>query len=272
MISFCVMKLLCQTTRNESRYAKRFCGTLLSQTVQKGVFPPFWMAVPDPRKTNVLVFTQPFCTAEKSRKDPKRKAAFGSVGRRIPYRILHVINQDGESLGDMHRAEALRLMDEHDLKLVLLRENAEPPVYRLMTGQQIHEEKLKRAEKEKASSKTVLVQKELSFSSAIAKNDLETKIKQITHWIEKKYHVKVTIRQAKDSNTDTFTLFDQILETMSDKATYLSKPKAIKEGTSMCILRHISDKELKAHQKMEKQKNSTVKKDENEEPKSSELC
>lgn len=49
----------------------------------------------------------------------------------------------------------------------------------------------------------MLVQKELSFSSAIAKNDLETKIKQITHWIEKKYHVKVTIRQAKDSNTDT---------------------------------------------------------------------
>ncbi|XP_052527405.1 translation initiation factor IF-3, mitochondrial isoform X3 [Tympanuchus pallidicinctus] len=271
MTSFCVMKLLCQTTRSETGYAKRFCGTFLSWTAQKGVFPPFWMVVPDPRKTNVLVFARPFCTAEKSHKDPKRKAAFGSVGRRIPYRILHVINQDGESLGDMHRAEALRLMDEHNLKLVLLRENAEPPVYRLMTGQQIHEEKLKRAEKEKASPKTVLVQKELSFSSAIAKNDLETKTKQITHWIEKKYHVKVTIRQGRDSNTDTFTLFDQILEAISDKATYLSKPKAIKEGTSVCILRHMSDKELKAYQKMEKQKNSMVKKDENEEPKSSEL-
>lgn len=68
-----------------------------------------------------------------------------------------------------------------------------------------------------------------------------------------------------------FMLFDQILEAMSDKATYLSKPKAIKEGTSMCILRHMSDKELKAYQKMEKQKNSMVKKDENQEPKSSEL-
>ncbi|XP_072182631.1 translation initiation factor IF-3, mitochondrial isoform X1 [Excalfactoria chinensis] len=271
MTSFCGLKLLCRTTRNEARYAKRFCGTLLSWTAQKGVFPPFWMALPDPTKTNMLVFTQPFCTAEKSHKDPKRKAAFGSVGRRIPYRILHVINQDGESLGEMHRAEALRLMDEHDLKLVLLRENAEPPVYRLMSGQQIHEEKLKRAEKEKASSKTVLVQKELSFSSAIAKNDLETKTKQITHWIEKKYHVKLTIRQAKDNNTDMFTLFDQILETVSDKATYLSKPKAIKEGVSTCILRRMSDKELKAYQKMEKQKNSTVKKDENEKPESSEL-
>ncbi|NWQ78934.1 IF3M factor, partial [Columbina picui] len=129
--------------------------------------------------------------------EPKRKAAFGSVGRRIPDRILHLINQDGESLGNMHRAEALKLMDQHDLKLVLLRANAEPPVYRLMTGQQIHEEQLKRAEMKKASPKAGMYVKELSFSSAIAKNDLETKTKQIAQWIEKKYHVKVTIRQAK---------------------------------------------------------------------------
>ncbi|NXR14943.1 IF3M factor, partial [Semnornis frantzii] len=124
---------------------------------------------------------------------PKTKAQFGSVGRRIPHRILHVINQDGESLGQMHRAEALQLMDQRNLKLVLLHENAEPPVYRLMTGQQIHEEQLRRAEKKKASPKPG----GLSFSSTIAKNDFETKTKQIAQWIEKKYHVKVTIRQAK---------------------------------------------------------------------------
>ncbi|KFP24692.1 hypothetical protein N325_10639, partial [Colius striatus] len=194
----------------------------------------------------------------------KRKAAFGSVGRRIPYRILHVISQDGESLGNMHRAEALKLMDKHDLKLVLLQENAEPPVYRLMTGQQIHEEQMRRAEKRKASPKAVVVQKELSFSSSIAKNDLDTKTKQIAQWIEKKCHVKVTIRQAKGSNVDMFTLFDQILETVSEKATYLSKPRAAREGVSICILRPMSEKELKAHQKAEQQKDSTVKKDENE--------
>lgn len=66
-------------------------------------------------------------------------------------------------------------------------------------------------------------------------------------------------------------LFDQILETISEKATYLSKPKVTREGVSTCILRHMSDKELKAYQKMEKQKNSTVKNDENEDLKSSEL-
>ncbi|XP_074940228.1 translation initiation factor IF-3, mitochondrial isoform X2 [Phalacrocorax aristotelis] len=259
MTTFCVMKLLCQATRNENRYAKRFFSTLLTQTPQKRVFSPFWIAVPDPRKSTVFGLTQPFCTAEKSHTEPKRKA-FGSIGRRIPHRILHIINQDGESLGNMHRAEALKLMDQHDLKLVLLRENVEPPVYRLMTGQQIHEEQLKRAEKKKASPK-----------AAIAKNDLETKTKQIAQWIEKKYHVKVTIRQAKDGNTDMFMIFDQILETVSEKATYLSKPKVTREGVSTCILRHMSDKELKAYQKTEKQKNSTVKKDENEDLKSSEL-
>ncbi|XP_051463957.1 translation initiation factor IF-3, mitochondrial isoform X2 [Apus apus] len=259
MTAFCMMKLLCQATRNENRHAKRFFGTLLTQTPQKRPFSPFWMVVPDPRKSAVFGLTQPFCTAEKSHTEPKKKATFGSVGRRIPYRILHVINQDGESLGNMHRAEALKLMDQHDLKLVLLHENVEPPVYRLMTGQQIHEEQLKRAEKKKGSPKP-----------AIAKNDLETKTKQIAQWIEKKYHVKITIRQAKDSNTDMFVLFDQILETVSEKATYLSKPKITREGVSTCILRHMSEKELKASQKMEKQKTSTAKK-ENEDLKSSEL-
>lgn len=56
---------------------------------------------------------------------------------------------------------------------------------------------------------------------------------------------------------------------MSDKATYVSKPKVTKEGVSTCILRHMSEKELKVYQKMEKQKNSTEKKDEDQ--KSNEL-
>lgn len=153
MTAIGMMKLLCHTTRSENRYAKRFFGTLLMQTSQKRAISPFWMVVPDPRKSSLFGLTQPFCTAEKSQMSQKTKTQFGSVGRKIPHRIVHVINQDGESLGHMHRAEALQLMDQHNLKLVLLRENAEPPVYRLMTGQQIHEEQLKRAEKKKASPK-----------------------------------------------------------------------------------------------------------------------
>lgn len=59
-------------------------------------------------------------------------------------------------------------------------------------------------------------------------------------------------------------IFDQILQTVSEKATYLSKPRVAREGVSTCILRHMSDKELKAYQKMAEQKNSEAKKDEND--------
>ncbi|KAM8821327.1 translation initiation factor IF-3, mitochondrial [Eudromia elegans] len=275
MTAFCLMKLLLQATRNESRFTRSLCGSILAETTQRRIFSELSVVVPDSVKSSVFGPAKPFSTAAKSDTDPKRKAAFGSVGRRIPYRILHVINENGESLGNMHRAEALKLMDQHNLKLVLLRENAEPPVYRLMTGKQIHEEQLRRAEKKKASPKTGQVQKELSFSSTIARNDLETKTKQIAQWIEKKYHVKVTVRQTKDSSADMFMIFDQILNTLSEKATYLSKPKAIKEGVSTCVLRHMSEKELKAQQKREKEKLgnffSGTRTDENEAPKSSEL-
>lgn len=66
-------------------------------------------------------------------------------------------------------------------------------------------------------------------------------------------------------------LFDQILETVSEKATYLSKPKVAREGVSTCVLRHMSDKELKERQKTEMKKNNTVKEDENKDLKSNEL-
>ena len=41
--------------------------------------------------------------------------------------------------------------------------------------------------------------KELVFSSNIGQHDLDTKSKQIQQWIEKKYHVRVTIKRRKDA-------------------------------------------------------------------------
>lgn len=36
--------------------------------------------------------------------------------------------------------------------------------------------------------------KELSFSAGIASHDLTTKLKQVESWLEKKHHVKITLR------------------------------------------------------------------------------
>lgn len=105
----------------------------------------------------------PFCTAaedseqtlpekKKKKSDPRARATVNSVGRKIPQRQIQVISETGENLGTMHRADVIRTMDEKDLKLVLLSDNKDPPVYQLMRGQQVHEEQLKLREKQKAKA------------------------------------------------------------------------------------------------------------------------
>lgn len=39
--------------------------------------------------------------------------------------------------------------------------------------------------------------KELNFSNGIGAHDLTTKLRQVESWLEKKHHVKVTVRMAR---------------------------------------------------------------------------
>ncbi|KAG8429275.1 hypothetical protein GDO86_020644 [Hymenochirus boettgeri] len=178
---------------------------------------------------------------KKKKEDPKARKVFGSIGRKIPYRLIHLLNDNGEDLGNLHRADVIRIMDEKGLKLVPIKENADPPVYQLLTGKQIHEEQLKLREKQKLSSSHGTVQiKELSFSASIAKHDLDIKLKQITHWIEKKHHVREVL--------------NEIMRSVSEHATCVVKPKLVKDGRSaVCVLRPWSVKEMAELKKKEKQ-------------------
>lgn len=103
----------------------------------------------------------PFCTAagtsEKPTVEEKKKAQLSqgratitAVGRKIPQRLIQVISDAGENMGIMHRADVIRLMDEKGFRLVLLSGQEDPPLYKLMTGKQIHDEQLKQREKQKS--------------------------------------------------------------------------------------------------------------------------
>ncbi|XP_071368719.1 translation initiation factor IF-3, mitochondrial [Centroberyx affinis] len=137
---------------------------------------------------------------KKKKQDPRARATISSVGRKIQSRHLQVISETGENLGIMHRVNVIRLMDEQGLKLVLLSEHKDPPVYRLMSGKQIHEEQLKLREKQKAKAAPVQV-KELTFSFDIAPHDLTTKLKQVQSWLDKKHHVRITLQSRRRETT-----------------------------------------------------------------------
>ncbi|KAA8582998.1 hypothetical protein FQN60_015544 [Etheostoma spectabile] len=173
--------------------------------------------------------TEQTAARNKKKQDPRGHATISAVGRKIPQREIQVISETGENLGTMHRADVIRIMDEQGLKLVLLSERKDPPVYRLMSGKQIHEEQLKLREKQKAKAAPVQV-KELTFSSGIAAHDLSTKMKQVESWLEKKNHD---------------TTLEQIVQQMEVMVGFVSKPKVIRDGqAAMCILRPPSAKEL----------------------------
>lgn len=187
--------------------------------------------------------------------DPRARKTIGSIGRKIHHRIIYLIDENGEDVGNIHRADVIRIMDERGLKLVPLKENADPPVYRLMTGKQIHEEQLKLREKQKDGKSGPTQIKELTFSADIAKHDLETKIKQIQQWIDKSHHVRISLR--KGSSVTEAAKMEEILnlivEDMPGKATFVSKPKPIREGMAMmCVLRHMSQKEMNEYKQQQK--------------------
>lgn len=91
-------------------------------------------------------------TPKKNKQNYRGNDTISSVGRKISHRQIHLISDTGESLGTMHRVDAIRIMDQRGLKLVLLSERQDPPVYQLMSGKQIHEEQLKLHEKQKAKA------------------------------------------------------------------------------------------------------------------------
>ncbi|CAB1316022.1 unnamed protein product [Coregonus sp. 'balchen'] len=187
---------------------------------------------------------------KKKKQDPRARATIGSIGRKIHQRHLQVISETGENMGTMHRADVLRLMDENGLKLVPLNENKDPPVYRLMTGKQIHEEQLKLREKQKAKTGPVQV-KELTFSSDIGNHDLLTKLRQVQSWLDKKHHVRITLRTGRVEHTQPLdTTLEQMVQQIEVLVGFDSKPKVIRDGrAAMCILRPPSVKELKERNK-----------------------
>ncbi|XP_069747598.1 translation initiation factor IF-3, mitochondrial [Narcine bancroftii] len=197
---------------------------------------------------------EPEIVQHKMKKDPRNRRTIGSIGRKIIHRIIHVMDENGEDLGNLHRADVIRMMDERGIKIVPLNENADPPVYKLMTGKQIHEEQMKLRENHKDKIKTVCQIKEQTFSADIAKHDLQTKIKYIQQWVEKHHHVRITVRKGAAINKadEMESLLDQIVQSMPDKATYMFRPKIIKEGKAvMCVLRHLSEKEMKKFKQSE---------------------
>ncbi len=110
----------------------------------------------------------------------------------IKAKEVRVINADGEQLGILPIQRALAEATEAGLDLVEVSPYADPPVCKIMDYGRFKYEQAKK--QQEAKKKQVVVHlKEIKVSPKTDPHDLETKIRSIRRFLERKDKVKVSV-------------------------------------------------------------------------------
>ena len=160
------------------------------------------------------------------------------INEQIKVSQVLVIGPNGEQVGVKPIADALTLANYAGLDLVLLSPNANPPVCKVMD---YNKYKYERAKKEKEALKKQRANmselKEIRLSPVIDVGDFETKIKQVTKYLEKGDRIKVTIRFKGRQMAHTEIGKDVLLKfaaRLEDLSVVEQQPKL--DGRSMIML------------------------------------
>ena len=106
---------------------------------------------------------------------------------------VRLISEDGEQLGIMSGAEALKIAEEHEMDLVKIAPNSNPPVCRIMDYGKFRFEQTKK-EKEAKKNQHVIDIKEIRMGPSIGDNDFNTKLKNGMKFLNDGDRLKVSVR------------------------------------------------------------------------------
>lgn len=151
----------------------------------------------------------------------------------IPFNEVLVITDDGEKLGILKRAQALREAYNRELDLVVVSPNSNPPVAKIMDYSKYRYDQQRRLREMKKSQKTVEV-KEIRLSAVIGEHDLQTKFNQAQKFIEKGDKVKISLRfrgRMITHKEQGFDVVNQFINMFGEDIQVEAKPKM--EGRSI---------------------------------------
>ena len=157
------------------------------------------------------------------------------INEEIRDKQVLLIDENGQKLGVVETAAALRMAEDKDLDLVLIAAQ-NPPVCRIMDYSKFRFEKAKREKEQRKNQKTIEL-KEIRLSPTIDMHDLEVKAKACTKFLQNGDKVKVTIRfrgrqvTHNDLGQDVFNAF---LELVGDRAQIDKAAKM--EGRSLIMI------------------------------------
>ena len=157
------------------------------------------------------------------------------INEQIRDREVRVIGADGEQMGIMSSAEAMRIAEEAGLDLVKIAPIAKPPVCKIVDYGKFKYEQT-RKEKEAKKKRKVIEIKEIRLSPNIDTNDLNTKTNAARKFLSKGDKVKVTLRfrgREMAHMASSKHILDDFAEVLADIAVIDKAPKV--EGRSMTM-------------------------------------
>ncbi len=117
------------------------------------------------------------------------------INEQIRAKEVMVIGPKGEQLGIKTAKDALTLATYAGFDLVLINQNGNPPVCKIMDYNKYkYENKKKQKENLKKQREANLEMKEYRLSVSIDVHDFETRVKQASKYLEKGHRVKASIR------------------------------------------------------------------------------
>src|SRR5690606_12125255 len=158
------------------------------------------------------------------------------INERIRVPEVRLVGPNGEQVGIVPIADALRLAQEADLDLVEVAATARPPVCKLMDyGKWKYESAMKAREARRNQAQTVV--KEIKLRPKIDPHDYETKKGHVERFLRGGDKVKVTImfRGREQSRPELgYRLLQRLAEDVAELGYVESQPK--QDGRNMIMV------------------------------------
>jgi len=165
------------------------------------------------------------------RRPPERDTT--RINERIRVPQVRLIGAEGEQLGVVEIADALKRAQEADLDLVEVAPNSKPPVTRLLDYSKYKYEQEQKQKQARKHQQQVNI-REIKLRPKIADHDYETKKGHVERFLNKKDKVKVTImfRGREQAHPERGrALLERLYEDLGELATVEQAPQ--QEGRNM---------------------------------------
>ena len=140
---------------------------------------------------------------------------------------MRVIDQSGNQIGVVSKAEALKIASDQGLDLVEISPSANPPVAKIVDWGKYNYQRTKQLQKNRRNTKTLEV-KQMRFGLKIGDHDLEVKLSKVKKFLDNGHKVKLVIfyRGRELAHKELgFELANRVIELLDESAIVEQQPQ-----------------------------------------------